>query len=530
MTEIISQEAIRVHERLTNDFIYFAKHCLRIKDKAGHLVPFTLNKAQTYIHNQVEKQLRETGRVRALIPKARQGGISTYVSGRFYHHNNRLGNKSTFILSHQSTTTGALFNMVQRYHDNCPEPAKPKAVVSNKRQLKFENGSEYTVGTAGSGDVGRGFTTQYLHLSEAAFFENTDDIQTGILQSVSDEDGTEIFVESTGNGIGNWFYSACMDAVKGKGDYICLFIPWFWMPEYSRPVPHDFMITPQEQEYKELYNLTDEQIYWRRKKIEDLKSEWKFKQEYPANIDECFQTSGDPLIPADKVMAARQYKMPANNLFPLIMGVDPKGSGKDDAGILFRRGDVIPGYKLYTGEMDPMRFAGICMKLIDTLGVDKMFIDNGYGYQIASRMWECGYRDIVQTVDFSEGAIEDDKYLNKRAEMAINLRDWFLEGNKSIPDTDELYTDLLCVPREIETSNNKFKIVSKDEIRKVYGRSPTLFDAAMLTFAYPVRKAGQMASRYKKASDNSGAKGPLKTVNKRQKFRKEKQEVSIWQF
>lgn len=88
------------------------------------------------------------------------------------------------------------------------------------------------------------------------------------MQAVSDEDGTEIIVESTGNGIGNWFYTACMDAIKGKGDFICLFIPWFWMDEYRRyDFPEDFKLTPEEVAYKELYGLDDAQMYWRRKKL-----------------------------------------------------------------------------------------------------------------------------------------------------------------------------------------------------------------------------------------------------------------------
>lgn len=525
----LSTEALRTHERLTNDFIFFAKHCLKIRNKAGEIVPFELNKAQMYIHQKIEEQKARTGKVRVLIPKARQEGVSTYVSGRFYHKNNRLSNKVTFILSHQAKTTDNLFAMASRFHEECPAAAKPGVLVDNSRQLIFENKSEYAVGTAGSADVGRGFTTHYLHLSEAAFFEKTDEIDTGILQSVSDEPGTEIIVESTGNGIGNWFYQECMNAVQGKGDYICLFIPWFWMKEYRRyDFPEGFKLSEEEQQYKALYDLDDAQMYWRRKKIEALKSEWKFRQEYPANLDECFQTSGDPLINAEKLMAARKNKMPVNPDSPLIMGVDPKGSGDDDAGIVFRRGDVIQGYKVYRGELDPMRFVGICCHLIDTMDVDMMFIDNGYGFQIASRMRELGYGDKVRTVDFSEGAIEDDRFLNKRAEMAMTYKEWVEEGNKSIPDTDEFYTDTLCVPREIETSNNKFKIVSKDDIRKVYKRSPTLFDATMLTFAYPVRKRNKdFANRFKKQGAEKYNKSPLKTMNRARNM-KTQQEVSIW--
>ena len=30
-----------------------------------------------------------------------------------------------------------------------------------------------------------------------------------------------------------------------------------------------------------------------------MSGEWKFKQEYPANLDECFQSSGEPLIDSE---------------------------------------------------------------------------------------------------------------------------------------------------------------------------------------------------------------------------------------
>lgn len=167
----LSQTAIRLNERLTKDFPFFAKNCLKVLNKAGQLVPFELNAAQKLVHAHAEDMLRRTGRVRLLVPKARQGGVSTYTSGRFYHKNNRVPNRMTFILSHQAKTTDKLFDMADRYHENCPEAVRPKVLVDNSRQLVFENGSEYAVGTAGSGDVGRGFTIHQLHLSEAAFFE-----------------------------------------------------------------------------------------------------------------------------------------------------------------------------------------------------------------------------------------------------------------------------------------------------------------------------------------------------------------------
>lgn len=74
----------RLHE---DDAYYFAAN-LKIRKKSGEIVPFYLNEAQKIVMAAAEKQLAETGMVRILIPKFRQGGISTFVEGRFNEVNN----------------------------------------------------------------------------------------------------------------------------------------------------------------------------------------------------------------------------------------------------------------------------------------------------------------------------------------------------------------------------------------------------------------------------------------------------------
>ena len=54
--ESLKTDELRIHERLTNDFVFFAKHCLKVRNKAGKIVPFELNKAQMYLHKEIEKQ------------------------------------------------------------------------------------------------------------------------------------------------------------------------------------------------------------------------------------------------------------------------------------------------------------------------------------------------------------------------------------------------------------------------------------------------------------------------------------------
>ncbi len=503
-----------VHDRLYNDFEFYAKTVLKIKTKAGQLEPFLFNKAQRYLDSLLDRQKAETGMVRAIILKGRQQGCSTYVAARYYRYASQMSAKSVFILSHQSLTTGKLFKLVERYHDNTNEHLRPDDVVSNRRELEFDNQSSYTVGTAGSAAIGRGDTNQYLHGSEVAFFENTDDFQTGALQTVASLPGTEVILESTANGIGNYFHKICMDALEGKGRYQLIFIPWYWQDEYADKLPPDgsWQPTGEDMQLKELYDLSDEQLYWRFLKTQELGSEWKFQQEYPFTVHEAFQTSGASLISA-MALAQAQKSTIVDKVAPLIMGVDPARQG-DRTVIVFRRGRQILKYEVYE-EMDQMRLTGIVSKHIDSMGVDKCFIDFGMGYGTIDALHENGYADVVTGVHFGGKAMNAGTYLNKRAEMAGDLRDWLQAGGVSCPADQEFTADLLAVPELRTNSRNLQHLVPKDKIREQYGKSPDIFDGTILTFAYPVKSKNASPSRYQGKKTTSSKEGsPLGTRNR----------------
>jgi len=88
-------------ERLETDLTYFAEQYLRIRPKAGSLVPFVFNAAQLELHRRLEEQKAKTGKVRAIVLKARQMGISTYIAARYYKQT--VGNKGlrTIIIGHE---------------------------------------------------------------------------------------------------------------------------------------------------------------------------------------------------------------------------------------------------------------------------------------------------------------------------------------------------------------------------------------------------------------------------------------------
>ena len=68
------------------DFTSFAKDQIQIitKDASQGFIPFSFNECQKRITDALSQQLEETGKVRAIILKARQQGISTYCAGRVF--------------------------------------------------------------------------------------------------------------------------------------------------------------------------------------------------------------------------------------------------------------------------------------------------------------------------------------------------------------------------------------------------------------------------------------------------------------
>ena len=149
----------------------FASQNLLIRTKQGDISPLIFNDVQNRLHQRLEGLLQRTGRVRALVLKARQPGVSTYVQSRYYYKLLQRHGVQAYILTHQRDATEVLFEIAERFHDNNPDPKKPKTAVANAKEICFaEIESGYRVGTAGSKAVGRGQTLQLFHGSEVAFW------------------------------------------------------------------------------------------------------------------------------------------------------------------------------------------------------------------------------------------------------------------------------------------------------------------------------------------------------------------------
>lgn len=470
---------------------YLAEHFATLANKKTVVVPFKLNKAQAYLDTQIRKQEIETGMCRVIVLKGRQQGCSKYCNIDLIRRVMLNRNRQGFIMAHDRVTTDSLFLDLKNMHKSLPQAIQIPTAASNAKELSFETiDSRIRVGTAGNAEVGRGTTLGNFHGSEVAFWKNGDKILAGVLQAIPLEDRTSVILESTANGMGNKYYDMCMDAMQGKGDFRLVFLAWWWSDEYEREPAKGWEVDEESQQYFDLYMKPDDigfetgkrKLYWRHMKIVEL-GEFKFKQEYPAHVMEAFQTSGDSLINAEHIVAARNNTAKDKHA-PLIMGVDPARSG-DRTVIAFRRGREVPIYYTYT-DMDEMRLVGIIAGFIRQHDPVAVNIDVGCGYGTIDRLQELGYSNI-HGIHFGSSAIEDYRYANKRVEMWCEMRDWFAQdGGTNIPDCNEMQMDISIVPDSTTNSSGKEKLVSKDKIKEEYKKSPDIGDALALTFATPV--------------------------------------------
>ena len=470
----------------------FASSFLNIRTKSGQVSKFELNRAQLYLHERIEQQLEKTGRVRALILKGRQQGCSTYVQARFFHKVITQKGKKAFILTHEAEATKNLFDMTKRYYDSLPEGLAPKSDASHAKELNFKTlDSGYSVGTAGNKAVGRSQTIQLMHASEAAYYPHAEEHAKGILQAVSNEFGTEIIMESTANGIGNYFYNMWMSAVTGESDFQAIFIPWYWQPEYKASArEHETTsLLDEEQILMDAHaedGLTIEHLYWRRRKLKEFSNDHEtakelFGVEYPMTALDAFRNPvADRFIKTELVNRARKGRVTSDS--PLVIGVDPAITDHDRTAIIRRKGRS--AYNLETHfNLNTMEIVGAIRRIIDKERPDKVCIDCiGIGAGIVDRLLEIGYK-CVEGVNVARTANDKDKFRNLRAELWHDMREWLAQDAPvQIPDSDELLGDLTSLGYKFDSSG-RLQIESKDELRKRGMKSPDTADALAITFS-----------------------------------------------
>lgn len=491
----LTREQLETLRQLKRNFEFFAPRILKVKSKdplaAAPVLPLILNRAQSYIHARIEQQKRETGKVRVLILKGRQMGVSTYVQARFYHQVSLYPGRLAFILTHEQDATDTLFDMADRFYQNSPPWIRFPLAAASAKEMVFEGReSGYAVATAGGKAVGRSKTAHLFHGSEVAFWPNALAHMRGVFQIVPNSPGTEIILETTAEGLDPVFFPLWQKAEAGESEYLAIFTPWFWDDGYRLRPPPDWRPSTDDAEYQALHHIDLDQLYWRRRKIDDdfLGDDKAFQREYPATSTEAFVAFTDSYIPAEKVLRARKTTG-LEAVGPRIVGVDPARYGDDASGWIDRVGRVVREATRYH-DLSTMQLANLIMRRIDQAKeagdpIHALFIDTvGLGVGVYDRCVEAGYGHVVHEVIAGERSIDPEHFVDKKAEIWADMKAWFERGAQ-IPDSDTLQMDILTPKYDYE-GKQRLRIESKDKIRARGLRSPDLADALALTFAEPV--------------------------------------------
>lgn len=475
-----NSDSVRLRNEFRINFQAFAYYCLKIRTKNQGVVPFQLNSVQLDLLDKFYDQMQKNGRVRFIVLKARQMGLSTFIGALLYWWTIYHQGVKSLVLTHKDSATKELFEMTRRYHKYCPEEFKPKSTQDSTNEIVFADiDSALKTATAGSKNVGHGSTIQCLHWSEVSRSNNQEEMTTGVMQTVPTGEGSMIFLESTANGTTEYFHETWQAAIRGESEFIPVFYPWTSMVEY-RMSAEGVEFSKEELDYQALYGVDNEQLAWRQAKMRQFKGSPEeklalFQEQYPITPEEAFRSSGNSFISKQAVEEARKANLKGYGA--VVCGVDPAAGGKDSTGVVVRQGQkVIKAWRFK--HPDLMAVVGRCVDVLHEYKVDMMFVDAvGLGLGVHSRLIELGYQDRVTDVKASRKADEPDAYVNKRAEMWDRMAQWFDSG-ADIPDNDIFESDLLMLSAEYDSSR-RLKMQSKKDL----AHSPDLADALSFTFA-----------------------------------------------
>ena len=105
-----------------------------------------------------------------------------------------------------------------------------------------------------------------------------------------------------------------------------------------------------------------------------------------------------------------------------------------------------------------------------------------------------GVADIIKGTNFINNAkaLHDQNFSNLKSQCYVKLADLFKEGKISInvldsAVVDELTQELLSVKLKDVDKDNKVAVASKDEMKKMLGKSPDLSDAFMMRMYYEIK-------------------------------------------
>ena len=309
--------------RCRHDFEYWCAVCAVVKQKTTGLDgPFILNAPQRRVAAIFESDRLAGEPIRAIMLKARQWGGSTLVQMYMaWIQSCHRRDWNSLICAHVKDTASGIRGMYSKLLDNYPEELwegdekpqfRPYERSNNVRQIAGR-GCRVTIGSSESQDAIRGADYAMAHLSETAFWASTPQrspqgFMRAICGAIAMLPYSLIVVESTANGVGNYFHSEWLRNKEGRGDKHPVFVPWYEIEIYRREPadPAGFVagLTDYERRLWRL-GLCLDQLWWYRCKSREYDSAELMQAEFPSDDVEAFANSGSGVFSVKGIEALR---------------------------------------------------------------------------------------------------------------------------------------------------------------------------------------------------------------------------------
>lgn len=432
-------------------------HRLSIKTKDAQLIKLIPNEPQGLIFDIIKDYRRRNKPLRIWILKARQEGVSTLTEAIIYSITSQTHNINALIMADEKEHANNLFDMSKLYQEQLEKdlPFLPPALKkSNEKKLEFEGiHSQIIIATAENTEAARSHTYHLVHLSECAYFRDLPAVMTGLNQSVPDNEHTLIIGETTANGM-DAFYDEWCRAVDGKTDWLAVFIPWFLMKEYSKPLQSGALyplegirfttdstrtgFLKEEDRLRSEKSLTEEQLNWRRWAIVNKCSGdiGEFKKEYPGHWKEAFQTSGANFFDNDSMERQEErkpihvgeifetdlkyefralpegriklYEIPSKGEQYIVTADASEALGQDEGSVYVLNKRTNATAAVVNGQYPPEELAHLCVMCGNYFNKALVAPENkGYGYMVCQLVYQ-KYGNVYRKMDTKDG-LKDEK-------------------------------------------------------------------------------------------------------------------------
>lgn len=319
-----------INRRLDEDFEFWAITCVTVPDiKSGTDTRFKLNKTQRK-RVQLLESLRTSGvPIRIIDVKSRQQGASTLydIYGAWIQIRRKKGWNMAIVtdIEPQAYNIRAKYDKLLSNYPDFAGKIEMKRWKQTKHKYIPQRDCTIQIASMTKPNALRSNTFKIVHFSEVAFYQKTqsktpEQLIASLSEGVVAEPETMIILESTANGVGNYFHKQWLAAVENKSVYKPIFIGW--QEDTKNFIPLDSItsflgltsiqdfynnFSPYE-EYLWGLGLTLEQIAWYRFRLQEKNNnEWLMKEENPTTWQEAFQSSGRRVFPPEYVNQQRKY-------------------------------------------------------------------------------------------------------------------------------------------------------------------------------------------------------------------------------